>query len=100
VEPGDDTEVSAATPDRPEQVGVVVRVDRADAAVCGDQFGGQHVVDRQSVATRQEADAAAEGRPADPRAAGVAETDGQLVVAELSGQRSGGEPAARPRGAL
>jgi hypothetical protein len=78
-EPGGHPEVAATTPDRPEQVGMVLGVHLQQLAVGGDQLGGQQVVDGQAVLSDQVADPAAQGDPADPHRAGVAEPGRQPI---------------------
>jgi hypothetical protein len=60
-----DTEVAAATADRPEQIRVRLGIGAADLAVGGDHLRGQHAVDRQPVPADQESHPSAEGDAAD-----------------------------------
>jgi hypothetical protein len=70
-EAGGDTEVAAAAAERPEQIGVLLRVGSHEPAVGRDELGGQQVVDREPVLSHEVADAVAEGEPADPDGASV-----------------------------
>src|SRR5919108_304757 len=49
AEAGDDAEVAAAAADRPEQVGLRVRIDAEHLAVSGDELGAEQGVDREPV---------------------------------------------------
>ena len=75
-------------------------VDVEQLAVGGHQLGGQQLVDRQAVLSDQVADAAAEGEPADPDRAGVAEPGRQPVGAGGGGVLAGRQPRLGPGGAL
>ena len=65
AELGDDAEVAAAAPDRPEQVGVLVGAGLDLGTVGEDDVRAQQVVDREAVLAGQVADAAAQGQAAD-----------------------------------
>src|SRR6266536_4438216 len=65
----DDAEVPPAPAQRPEELGVFVLAGGDDAAVGGDDFRGQQVVERQTVRRAQMADAAAERQAGDARVA-------------------------------
>ena len=85
VERGDHAEVPAASPQRPEQVGMLVLGHPQHFALCRDDVGGEQVVDREAVLAHEPADAAAEGEPGDPRvthdaAGGRQSVDLRLVV--------------------
>jgi hypothetical protein len=67
LEGGNDTEVSATSPDRPEEIGMVVLVDREDLAAGGHERSGEQVVDGHSVLADQPPDAAAERQTRDSR---------------------------------
>jgi hypothetical protein len=57
---GDDPEAAAAAAQRPEEVGVVVGVDAAQAPVGGHKLDAQHAVGGQAVGAPEPAHAAAE----------------------------------------
>src|SRR5680860_508036 len=85
LEAGDDAEVAAPAPQRPEEV-LILRVTGRDLATVGEyDIGGEQVVDRQPVPARQVADSAAEGEAAyagrrdDPTRSGKAERVGGVV---------------------
>ena len=99
LEAGGHPEVAATTPDRPEQVGMAVGVGVQHPPVGGDQLGREQIVDGQAVLSDQEPDPAAQGHPADPDRAGVAEPGGQPVGADGGGVGTGGQPALGPGGA-
>ena len=65
-ERGDDAEIAAAAPERPEQVGILGRADRHQLAAGGNHFKGHDIVAGRPVATHQPADAAPQGQPGDP----------------------------------
>src|SRR4029453_19650940 len=73
LEPCRHAEVASATPQRPEQVRVVVGIDIQQFAVGGQHLCGQQVVDGQAVLSDQEADAAGQSDASDADRAGVAE---------------------------
>src|SRR5690606_7948817 len=84
---------AAASPYRPEQVGVLLRIGAHDAAVGRHHLGGEDVVDGQPVLADQEADPSGEGDPADSHRCGVTETRGEPVpsgsLGVITGERSG-----------
>lgn len=68
AEGGADAEVAAAAPARgPEQIGVVVGIGAAHAAVGIDHLQLEQVVDRQTVLSDQRARAASQGESGDAR---------------------------------
>ncbi len=73
TESGHDTEVAAAAPEGPEEIGVRVLVHIEMLAVGGHHFSREHVVDGEAVLADEEADAAAERDPTEADARGVAE---------------------------
>ena len=79
LELGDYTEVPAAAPQTPEQLGVLVRRCADHLAGRGDHLEGDHVVAGQAVLTGQPAHPAAEGEAADPGVRDVAGGCGQSV---------------------
>ena len=87
VEAGDDAEVAAAAPDRPEEVRVALGVDLEHAAVGGHDLGTEQVVDRQTVLAHEVADAAAERESPDPDRSRVTEADGETVRCGSAGDR-------------
>ena len=66
-------------------------------AVGGHDLGREQVVDGQAVLAHEVADAAAERDPADADRAGVAEADGQAVLAERRGELRRGQAGLGPR---
>ena len=64
-EGGDDSEVAAAAPDRPVEVGVLVRAGADALAAREHDLGLEQVVDRQPVLAGEMAETAAECEPAD-----------------------------------
>ena len=98
AEPGHDAEVASPTPDRPEQVGVVLGVDLEEVAVGRDDLGCEQVVDGHAELADEVADAAAERDPGDPDGAGVAETDRQAVLPDRRRVLAGGQARLRPGG--
>ena len=78
-ERADDTEVPAAAPQRPEQVGVIVGRCPNDVALGGDHLGLHEIVDGEPVFTHQPADAAAETEATDAGVADDAARRGQTV---------------------
>jgi hypothetical protein len=78
---------------------MAVGVDLEDAAVGGDDLGGEQVVDGQAVLADQEPDPAAQGQAADAHRGGVAEAGGQPVGADGGGVGAGGQPGLGPGGA-
>jgi len=99
LEPGRDAEVAAAAADRPEQVGMGVGVHPQLLAVGGHHLGGQQVVDGEAVLADQEADPTAQGDPADPHRAGVAEPGRQAMLAGGGGVVAGCQSGLGPGGA-
>ena len=102
VEPRRDAEVAAAAADRPEEVGLVLRVDLPHAAVRRDELGADEAVDREAVPANEVAHAAAERQPTDAHRACVAEGHGEPVCAggvhDLPRREPGlraGDPVAR-----
>src|SRR3954469_11457665 len=81
-ETGRDPEVAAAATDRPEQVGLVVGIDRHDGAVGEDELSREQRIDRQAELPDEGAAATAAGDPAEPDGAGVAESDGEAVLTD------------------
>jgi len=102
VEPRRDPEVPAATPQRPQELGVRVRRHLEDRPICGHELGADEVVAGQPAQPHQEADAATEGQPADP---GVDEGSarhreavglgGRIEVLPLSAATGAGPPPDR-----
>src|SRR5206468_5265468 len=84
-EGGDDAEVPAASPQRPEEVRVAGLAGVHEAAVGQDDVRAEQVVHGEPEAARQVADAAAEGQPGhagggeEARGRGHAERDGGVV---------------------
>src|SRR5581483_3280640 len=79
LELGDDAEVAAPAPERPEEVGILGRRRTQDIAPGRDDLGDEEVVDGQAGLARQPAHPAAEREPADPSVADEAAGDGQAV---------------------
>src|SRR4029453_15522053 len=79
-ESGDDPEVAATTPERPEEVGVMLTVGEADPAVGGDDLDLLEVVHRPSEATGQVAEPAAEREAGEP----VSDTNPSTVASPCS----------------
>jgi hypothetical protein len=75
-------------------------VGAQQAAVGGDDLGGEQVVDGQAVLSDQVADPAAQGEPAEADRTGVAEPGGQAVGASRGGVLPGGEPRLGPGGVV
>ena len=91
-------EVAATAANRPEQVGLVLRVGAHQLAVGGDHIGRQDVVDGQAELAGEEADAATHGDAADPHRARVAEPDHETVRAERGRKLAGGQSRLCPDG--
>ena len=85
VQGGDDRVAAAAAAQRPEEVGVVLGVDRARLAVGGDQLDRLHAVAGEAVAAAEPAEAAAEGVAGD---ADVGRGAGHRAEAVLPARRS------------
>ena len=65
-ERGDDTEVAAATPQRPKQITVRLRT-RGDKATVGQHHVGRNkIVERETKAAGEAADSAAQSHPGNP----------------------------------
>ena len=96
METGGNTEVSAATPDRPEQVGFVPTIDPQKPAVGGDHIGGEEAVDRQPELANQVPDTTPQCQPADPNRAGVTEAGGEPVGTRGGRVLGGGQAGPRP----
>jgi hypothetical protein len=96
VERGDDPVVAAPAPQRPEEVGLVVGVDRAALAVGGDQLDRAHPVAGEAVAAAEPAQPAAQVEAGDADVGGgarhAAEPVGAGGFAQLEHQRAGGDP--------
>ncbi|GIH06342.1 hypothetical protein Rhe02_44090 [Rhizocola hellebori] len=73
------TEVSAASVQRPEQVGILLLARGHHLAVGGDQLDLEEVVAGEAVHSLEPAGAAAEGEPAHAGGGGTATGDGQAV---------------------
>ena len=65
LEGGDDAEVAAAPPQRPEQIGVVAFAGPQQLAVGRHHVGGQQIVDREPVLAAEPAETAAERQSGD-----------------------------------
>ena len=65
LEAGHHAEVAAAAADRPEEIGVLGGAGAAQAAVGGDDVGGEQVVDGHAELAADPAEAAAEGQAGD-----------------------------------
>src|SRR5690606_25711250 len=65
LERGDDAEVAAAAPDRPEQIRVLVGARAAHLAVGGDDLHRKQVVGGEAITPADPAEAAAEREPGD-----------------------------------
>ncbi len=98
LEPGRDSEVTAAAADRPENVRMCLGVGAQDLAVRGHDLSGQQIVDGQAVLAHQEPYAAAQREPPDPHRAGVAEPSGQAVGPRRSCVFTGGQTCLGPGG--
>ncbi len=79
VEGGDDPEVAAAAPDRPEQVGVLVVRGHHLASVGRHDLGTEEVVAGEPELALQPAAPASQGQSSDPRLGHPAAGDGQPV---------------------
>lgn len=79
LEVGDDTEVSAAAADRPEEIGVLVLGGPQDAPVGHDDLRRDQVVHREAALPGQPAHPAPEGEPADAGVADHPHRHGQAV---------------------
>ena len=66
-ERGDDSEVAAAAPDRPVEIGVLVGAGADALAACQHELRLEQVVDRESALPGQVAETTAQGETADPR---------------------------------
>ena len=97
LEAGRHSEVAAATPDGPEQVGMAIGIDSQELAIGGDDVRGQQVVDRQAVLAHQVADAATKGDAADAHRGRVAEAGDELVFDDRGRVRARGQPRLDPR---
>ena len=80
-ERGGHAETAAATAERPEEVGMVLRVRNDDASIGGDELDREEVVDGQPVRPAEEPGTTAEGDAADTDRAGVTEPDDEPVLA-------------------
>ena len=98
LERGRHAEVAAAAADRPEEVRVRRGVHAERLAVGGDDVGGEERIDRHAELADEIADPAAEGDPADPDGAGVAETDREAVRAQRGAELGGGQTGLGPDG--
>ena len=78
-ERADDAEVSAAAPQRPEQVGVVVGRRLHDVAIGGDHLGFHEIVDGEPAFAHEPANAPAEAEASDAGVAHDAARGGQTV---------------------
>ena len=82
-----DTEVAAAAPQSPEQVGVLFGAGMHETAVRRDDICADKAVAGEAVATHQPTEAAAEREPADPRGrdepAGDRQAEGLCFVVEV-----------------
>ena len=94
-EPGDDAEVAAPAPHRPEQVGVRIGVDREHLAGRGDELDLAQRVDREALHAHEPPDAAAEREPAHADVAGVARADAKAVRARAAATSPMGTAADR-----
>ena len=90
-----DTEVAATTPDRPEEVRVVLVAGDVEGAVPGDHVRRQQVVQSQPQPPREVADATAEGQAAD--AGGRDDAARSWPVRTGTPRRSGRPRSRRPR---
>jgi hypothetical protein len=91
-----DAEVAAAAADRPEQVGMVLAVDRHALAIRGHDLGREQVVDGQPELADEVADPATERDPADPDGSRVAEPDDKPVLTDRLGHLRRGEAGLGP----
>src|SRR5690606_3397417 len=85
LEPGRDTEIAAATADRPEQVRLVRGVDRQQPPVRGYDLGRQQRVDGEAVLARQVSHATPQRDAADAYRPGVAEADDEVLAGHDAG---------------
>ena len=65
LKPGDDTKVAAAAANRPKQIGVLIVTGAKQAPIGRDHVGGQQIVYRHAVLSRQPAESTAEGESCD-----------------------------------
>jgi hypothetical protein len=99
-EGGDHPEVPSPTPQRPEEIGMLVGGGGEQIAGRGDDIGGEQVVARQAVPAVEPAEATAEGETGDPghrdHPHGGGEPERLGLVVELregeAGLRVGGAP--------
>ena len=96
LEAGDDAEVPAAAPNRPEQVGVLGLAGDPQAPVGGHDLDRDACIDRQAVLADEPADPATEGQPGDADRAGVAERRGQAMRCGRLGELDRGETGLCP----
>src|SRR5690606_1398085 len=82
---GDDTEVTAAAPNRPEKVRVIIMIHVARLAVSGHDFSGQQVINRQDILADKQADPPAQRDAANPDRAGIAEAGCQTKSPDCRG---------------
>jgi hypothetical protein len=93
---GDDAEVAAATADRPEQIRLMLMINRVHSTVSSDDLGGEDIVDGHPVSTAQEADPATKRELADANAPDVAEPNREPMRLERPGHLSGCETGLEP----
>ena len=99
AERGDDAEVAAAAPQRPEQLRVLLGARARLRAVGEDDVGLDQVVDREPVLAREVADAAPQGEAADAGGADDPRGRGQTVLVRRGVDLRPGAAAADAHGA-
>ena len=97
-EAGDDPEVAAAAPERPEEVRVLVGAGADDAAVGGDELEAADVVAGEPVLAHEPADAAAERQPGDAGLRDDADRHREAVEMGLPVDVAKGGAALHPHG--
>src|SRR3954468_9497882 len=84
-DPGDDAEIAAAAPNRPEEIRLVLRVHLPNPPVGGDHLCREHRIDRHPELAREISDPAPEGDAPDAHGPRVAEADCEAILRQRLG---------------
>jgi hypothetical protein len=102
LERGHDAEVAAAAPQRPQQVGVLVRAGAHQLSVGGHELGGEQVVAGEPVLALEPARAAAQREPGHAGRGDAASGGGELVglagAVDVGPGRTAADAGDSPRG--